>query len=76
MGLLGAVLAIFWEGWQVQRSRLARQRFYWLLLGVGIQITFDLSTPGISVLGHLSGLVLGSLLGWLLVRSPHPLAKE
>jgi rhomboid protease GluP len=69
MGMIGLITALLLYGWQTEKSRVAGQRLRVILLVIGLQVAFDLSTPGISVVGHLSGLILGFLLGLLLARS-------
>jgi rhomboid protease GluP len=45
---------------------LAGRRLKSILVIVGLQTAFDLSTPQISMAAHLSGLVTGLMLGLLL----------
>jgi rhomboid protease GluP len=72
MGLIGLMSAILLHGWQQEKSRIAGQRLQLVVMMIGLQIVFDLTTPGISVVGHLSGMIIGFLLGLVLVRSPQP----
>ena len=70
MGLIGMIAAMLLYGWHYEKSRLAGKRLRLVLAVIGLQVAFDLSTPGISVIGHFSGLVLGFCLGLILGRSP------
>lgn len=59
MGLVGAIAAVTLWGWLVERVSLAAKRFRTILFMIGVQLAFDLSTPRISITGHLSGMVFG-----------------
>jgi rhomboid protease GluP len=69
MGLLGATAAILLHIWRQSHSPLALRRLRFILLIILLQTIFDLSVPQISVMGHLSGLVIGFGLGALLTQS-------
>ncbi|NJK63675.1 MAG: rhomboid family intramembrane serine protease [Synechococcaceae cyanobacterium SM2_3_1] len=69
MGLLGATAAILLHLWRQTHSPVALRRLRSILLIILLQTIFDLSVPQISVMGHLSGLVIGFGLGTLLNRS-------
>jgi membrane associated rhomboid family serine protease len=60
MGIVGA-----WAGFLLRNRHapLARQRLANIALIVAIQITFDLSTPQVSMAAHMCGLVAGFVLG-------------
>lgn len=66
MGMVGVMGAIFLHGWHREKSRIAGQRLRVVLFIIALQIVFDLQTPQVSFLGHISGLVLGFLIGLLL----------
>jgi rhomboid protease GluP len=70
MGLIGLMSAILLHGWRYEKSRIAGQRLRLVSMVIGLQVVFDLSTPGISFVGHLSGMVIGFVVGLWMVRSP------
>jgi membrane associated rhomboid family serine protease len=67
MGVVGA-----WAGFLLRNRHapLAKQRLANIVLIVGIQIAFDLSTPQVSMAAHMCGLVAGFLLGLILATRP------
>src|SRR6478672_11635646 len=67
MGLIGATGAILFWGWRREKSHVAAQRLRTVLFIVGLQVVFDLNTPQVSFLGHLSGTILGFLVGSVLI---------
>jgi rhomboid protease GluP len=60
MGVVGA-----WAAFSLRHHHLplAKQRLMNVLLIVGIQTAFDLTTPQISMAAHLCGLAAGFLIG-------------
>ncbi|UBF28013.1 rhomboid family intramembrane serine protease [Kovacikia minuta CCNUW1] len=66
MGLLGAIAAILLRGWQQDKARVARKQLGWILGLVGLQVISDLLIPEASMVGHVSGLILGFLTGYFL----------
>ncbi|NMG58899.1 rhomboid family intramembrane serine protease [Geitlerinema sp. P-1104] len=68
MGLIGAIAALFWQGWRQDKAELARERLRSILLIILIQAVFDLSIPEICFLCHASGGILGFFSGLLLLR--------
>jgi rhomboid protease GluP len=70
MGLIGAIAALFWQGWRQHKAEIARERLRSILLIIVIQTVFDLSIPEICFLCHASGGVLGFLSGLLVLRKP------
>ncbi len=68
MGLVGAIGAIMIYGWRYEKSRIAAKNLLVLMFVIGIQIVFDLTTPGVSFLGHTLGLILGFVISSLLLR--------
>ncbi len=71
MGLLGVMGAIHLLGWQKGKSPSAAREFRGVLFGVGFQLAFDIAHGHTSIVGHLSGFVIGFLVGLgLLIISP------
>ena len=68
MGLIGAMGAIFLQDWWQEKSSLARQRFMFVLLVVGIQFLIDYNTPHVSLISHVFGLIIGFMVGLILIR--------
>jgi rhomboid protease GluP len=58
-GLIGANLMIMIKGWRQERVLMAKRRVWMLVLIIGLQTVFDLSTPNVSIGAHWSGLLLG-----------------
>lgn len=65
MGMVGVMGAIYWRGWR-QGDRVAQQWLRSIVLIVGLQTAFDALNPNVSMTGHLTGLLLGSILGLVL----------
>jgi membrane associated rhomboid family serine protease len=60
-GILGALIVIsYYRGISIWQSGLG--------LTLVINIVFSLSVPGISIGGHLGGVVAGAICGWLIVQ--------
>lgn len=72
MGIVGA-----WAGLLLRHrdAPLAGQRLQNIFVIVAIQTAFDLSTPQVSMAAHLSGLVCGSVVGFLLAPARLPLRE-
>jgi rhomboid protease GluP len=70
MGIIGATGAILLKGWLSEKSQVAAKRLRAILLMVGFQIIFDLSTPQVSAVAHASGLTLGFLITLFLFVNP------
>jgi rhomboid protease GluP len=68
MGMIGVMAAILLRGWRKEKSRLAARRLRTVLFIIGLQIVFDWTTPQVSGLGHMSGLILGFFTGSLLSK--------
>ncbi|MBW4618702.1 MAG: rhomboid family intramembrane serine protease [Cyanosarcina radialis HA8281-LM2] len=66
MGMIGVMAAILLQGWRKEKSRLAAKRLRAVLFIIGLQVVFDATTPHVSGLGHMSGLILGFLTASLL----------
>ena len=70
-GLLSASLVLLYRPAAAEFGERARiRKTLWLILGVGIAISF---LPGISFAGHLAGLLCGAILGFIV---PVPATKE
>jgi rhomboid protease GluP len=77
MGLLGVMGAIHLLGWHQGKSKSAAREFRAVLFSVGFQFVFDLANGHTSIVGHLSGLVVGFLVGLgLLLLSPDSHSKH
>lgn len=62
LGLVGAMAAILVYGWRKELSRIAARQLLWIGLIIGLQVVYDLTTPRISFIGHLAGLIIGFIL--------------
>jgi rhomboid protease GluP len=69
MGILGLMGAIYFERWRDRREALAAQRLKSVMMIVLFQTLFDAITPQVSMAGHLSGVILGFLVGTGLVNT-------
>ncbi|MDX2242495.1 MAG: rhomboid family intramembrane serine protease [Leptolyngbyaceae cyanobacterium bins.302] len=74
LGIVGAEAAIQLKGWRLERAKIARDRLKLISLVVVLQLISDLLTPQVSLIGHLSGVILGFLSGLVLFKT-HPLPK-
>ena len=72
MGVLGATAALHLRVGRSEDSGFLRRSLRAMLLQVGLQACFDLATPGVSMAGHVSGLLLGCVAGGLLAIPPPP----
>lgn len=63
MGLVGAVSAIFFDGWRRERTRQSAQRLRFIFLVIIFQSILDLMIPRVSFLSHLFGLIIGFVTG-------------
>jgi rhomboid protease GluP len=72
MGMLGVMGAIMLRGWRRDNIHFAGRQLRLILILVGLQTLSDLFNPEVSLVGHVSGLVFGFLLGYGLtsLRSP------
>lgn len=71
MGLIGAIAAIFWQGWRQDKAQIAKERLRAIGFAIALQTIFDLSIPEICFLCHASGILLGFLTTTLLLsRKP------
>lgn len=69
MGILGAEGAIQLKGWRQEKARVARDRLRLISVVIVLQIISDLLTPQVSLVGHLSGLILGFIAGTVLFKA-------
>lgn len=66
MGLVGVSVAIFLRDWLKNRASIASKKLQSFLLIILLQTVFDLTTPEISFVTHVSGTIIGFLLGMIL----------
>ncbi|MBE9042051.1 rhomboid family intramembrane serine protease, partial [Oscillatoriales cyanobacterium LEGE 11467] len=71
MGLIGAIAAIFLQGWQRSKVPAARDRLRTILSIVAVQTVFDLMNPQICFVCHASGVILGFLTCYFLLWMRH-----
>jgi len=69
LGMVGAEGAIQLKGWWVEKARVAQERLRLIGIIVILQLFSDLVTPQVSIVGHLSGLILGFLAGSAFFRA-------
>lgn len=65
MGLVGVSIAIFLRDWLRDKGSIASQNLRKFLLMISLQTLFDLTTPHISFTGHISGAIIGFLVGMI-----------
>lgn len=65
MGLIGVSIAIFLRDWLKHKVSIASQNLRKFLLIILLQTLFDLTTPHISFIGHISGAIIGFLVGMI-----------
>lgn len=70
LGIAGALLADVWRSTSPQDKLLTRSLLQWVVLIV----VFSLAIPGVSLWGHIGGLVGGAL--WGFVRQGSPKTKQ
>ncbi len=66
MGLIGASAAIHLRGWQAEQAHAARKELFELAFFIVLQTVLDILVPGISLTGHLGGLITGFIIGRIL----------
>jgi rhomboid protease GluP len=69
MGVLGMMGAIFWQQWRNKRDPMSAQRLQSIVMIVIFQTLFDAITPHVSMAGHLSGVVVGLVVGLFLIQT-------
>ncbi len=67
MGLMGGTFIILWQGWQQEKSQIAKEKLQFVVLIIVLQTVFDFSMTNVSFLGHAFGLVLGMLITLVLL---------
>ncbi|EKQ70062.1 putative membrane protein [Leptolyngbyaceae cyanobacterium JSC-12] len=72
LGMVGAEGAIQLKGWWVEKAKIAQERLRLIGIIMILQLFSDLITPQVSIVGHLSGMILGLLAGSVLFRAKHP----
>ncbi|MBV6625307.1 MAG: rhomboid family intramembrane serine protease [Rivularia sp. (in: Bacteria)] len=65
MGLVGVSIAIFLRDWLRDKVSIASQNLRKFLFIILLQTVFDLTTPQISFIGHISGTIIGFLVGMI-----------
>ncbi|MDX2228361.1 MAG: rhomboid family intramembrane serine protease [Leptolyngbyaceae cyanobacterium bins.349] len=68
LGMVGAEAAIQLKGWRLEKAKIARERLQLISLVVVFQLVSDLLTPQVSIIGHISGTILGFLAGLVLFK--------
>jgi rhomboid protease GluP len=66
MGLIGAMGAIMYRGWRVEKAPVAGQRLRQILAIVLLQVFIDMAIPASSLQGHLGGAIIGFVVASLL----------
>jgi rhomboid protease GluP len=67
MGLLGAMAYILFRGYIKDKSKIAGKSFNIIIFIFAFQVIFDMLTPNVSMVAHLSGFVFGIILTVLLL---------
>ncbi len=67
MGVMGAIAAIYLCQWRRQRSHEARARLLLIAFLFVVQSVYDLATPEVSSIAHVSGVAIGFLVGLLAI---------
>ena len=68
LGMVGVEAAIQFKGWWFGKAKIARERLRLIILVLVLQLMSDLITPQVSIVGHLSGVILGFLAGLILFK--------
>lgn len=80
MGLLGAMSYLLFLGYKQEKSKIAKKSFYLVVLIFAFQVIFDIITPNISFIAHLSGFVFGLVITGLVLSlkraKPAPATKK
>ncbi len=73
MGLVGAIVAIFLQNWQRDKSPLSAKRLRFLIFLIILQFFFDWIIPEVSFIAHALGVLLGFIFTNIILRiSPKP----
>lgn len=67
MGLLGAMAYLLYYGYIKEKSKIARKSLNIIIFIFAFQVIFDILTPNVSMMAHLSGFVFGVILTVLLL---------
>lgn len=67
MGLLGAMAYLLYRGYKKEKSKIAGKSLKQIILIFSSQVIFDILVPGVSMVAHLSGFVIGIILTALLL---------
>jgi rhomboid protease GluP len=67
MGLLGAMSYLLYLGYKREKSKIAGKSLYSVVVIFAFQVIFDIVTPNISIIAHLSGFAFGLLITGILV---------
>jgi rhomboid protease GluP len=59
MGLVGATASLMLRGWVREKALAAQRRLALMVFIVAMEILFDSVVPQVSMIGHLSGAVIG-----------------
>ena len=62
MGLVGATAAVSFRGWRREKARIAGRQLLFLGTVIAAQTVFDVLTPEVSMIAHLTGTVSGAIL--------------
>jgi rhomboid protease GluP len=65
MGLVGATAALMARGWLREKARMARRRLLATLTIVALQSFLDAVIPQVSMVAHLSGVLIGAAMAML-----------
>jgi rhomboid protease GluP len=67
MGLLGAMAYLLYRGYIKEKSKIARKSLNIIIFIFAFQVIFDILTPNVSMVAHLSGFAFGIILTVLLL---------
>lgn len=70
MGLVGATAAIFLRSWRRYAQAESLQQMKSVGFIIVLQTVFDLATPQVSFMAHISGVALGLIITALMLRTP------
>ncbi|GAB4225061.1 MAG: rhomboid family intramembrane serine protease [Stanieria sp.] len=67
MGLIGGILAIFWQIWFKKKNKLNGKRLRLIVVVIIIQFIFDNMVPEVSFSSHVFGLIIGFIVSSILL---------
>jgi rhomboid protease GluP len=70
MGVVGGTAAVLLREWRRKRSRVLSGRLWSMVLVVGLQVVFDVTTPEVSFTAHAAGAIVGFLAVALMKHNP------